>query len=69
MQHSARMRIERDYCGHRAGSTRTLDDRAHDQLVTEMQTVKDTECEHGRTLNLGVVSSVKETHHSTINPS
>jgi hypothetical protein len=62
MQHGARMWIECDHGRNGACGTRALNDGAHDQLVTEMQTVKHTEREHGWSLNLGVVSSVKETH-------
>jgi hypothetical protein len=58
------MRIECDHCRHSARGTCALDNRAHDQLVPEMQTIKDTEREHGGSLNLGVVSSVKETHRN-----
>ena len=62
MQHRARMWIESDHSRHCAGCTRSLNDSLHDQLVPEMQTIKHAEREHGRSLNLGVVSSVKETH-------
>jgi hypothetical protein len=69
MQDSTRMRIESNDSRHRTNLTRSLDNRAHDQLMTEMQTIKNAEREHRRPLNVRVVSSVKETHHSTTNPS
>src|SRR5215217_574319 len=56
------MWIECDYSRHCAGSTRTLDNCAHDQLMTEMQTIEHAECEHCWPLNLRVISSVKKAH-------
>src|ERR1044072_2135718 len=71
MQHRTRMRIESDHCRHGADLARTLSDGAHDQLMAQVQTVKHSEGEHCGTLNLGVVSSVEETHqvYSTSKPS
>jgi hypothetical protein len=66
MQNGARMRIECDHSRRRAQCPRALDNSTHDQLVTKMQTVKHAEREHGRSLNLGVVSSVKETHQDLL---
>src|ERR1044072_8807502 len=62
MQNSTWMRIESDDSRHCARCTRTLNHSVHDQLVSEVQTVKHTEREHGRSMNSSVVSSVKETH-------
>ena len=62
MQYRSRMRIESDHSRHCTRRTRAFNDCTHDQLMTEMESVKHTEREHGRSLNLGVVSSVKETH-------
>src|SRR5438045_644691 len=56
------MRIEGNYGRHRARRPRPFHHRAHDQLVTKMQTIKHAEREYGRPLNLCVVSSVEETH-------
>ena len=62
MQHGSRMRIESDHRGYRSDGARSFNHRAHDQLMSEMQTVEHTEREHGGTMYLGVVSSVKESH-------
>src|ERR1041384_1523483 len=62
MQHGAGMRIERDHSRHSARRARAFHHRLHDQLMSEMQAVKHAEREHCRSLNLGVVSSVKEAH-------
>src|ERR1700752_613887 len=62
MQHRARMGIERNHGGHRAGLSRTFDNSLHDQLVAQVQTVKHAEREHGRALDVRVVSAVKKTH-------
>jgi hypothetical protein len=43
-------------------SRAAFDDGFHDELMTEMQTVKHAEREHRRARDLSVVGSVKETH-------
>ena len=68
MQNRARVRIECDHGRHSAERMRPLDHSTHDQLVTEMQTIKHAEREHGWSLNFGVVSSVKETHRCWLLP-
>ena len=43
MQHGARMWIECDDCWDRPDRVCPLNDRAHDQLVAEVQSIEDTE--------------------------
>src|ERR1041385_1467785 len=62
MKNRARMRIERDHSRHSARRARAFHHSLHDQLMSEMQAVKHAEREHCRSLNLGVVGSVKEAH-------
>ena len=48
MQDGARMRLKRDYGRHRANCPRALDDGFHDELMAQMQAIKDAERQHGR---------------------
>src|SRR5207237_1281975 len=62
MQHGARMRIESDHGGHSTDCAGALRHCGHDQLMTQMQAIKDTERQDCRALNLGVVSAMKKPH-------
>src|SRR5712692_4505922 len=64
MQHLAGMRLESNHGGHRADGARALNHRLHDQLMTEVQTVKHAERQNRRAGDVGVVGSVKESHNS-----
>jgi hypothetical protein len=56
------MRIKRNHSRHGTSGTGPFDNCAHDQLMTEMQTIKHAQREYRRSLNLCVVSAVKKTH-------
>src|SRR6185503_20332339 len=60
------MRIESEHGGHCANRLSPFTDRADDQLMTEMQSIKHPEREHRRALNVSVFSSVEETHQSWV---
>jgi len=62
MQHRTRVWIESDDGGNRTSLVRSFNYSTHDQLVTKVQPVKHAECQDGRSLDIGVVSSVKESH-------
>ena len=66
MQDSARMRIERDYGWHCFNRTSAFDNGAHDQLMAQMQTIKDAKRQDSRSLDLGVISSVKKSHEKLV---
>jgi hypothetical protein len=62
MQDGARMRVE---CNHGRDSThnaRTLNHRPHNQLMAEMQSVKDAQRQDRRPRYLRVVCSVEKSH-------
>src|SRR5947208_5445401 len=58
------MWIESDDRRHSTNCSRALHDRTHDQLMTKMQSIKNTERKDRRAMDTSVVRSVKETHMS-----
>ena len=56
------MRIKSDDSWDRVTRASSLNNCFDDQLMTEMQAVKNAECQNRRALNLSVISTVKETH-------
>ena len=64
MQHSSRVRIERNHGRNSSDRFGSLCDCANDQLVSEVKPIKYTERQHGGSLNVGVFSTVEETHLS-----
>jgi len=59
MQHGSRVRIESDHSGQGIERASAFDDRAHHQLVSQVQTIKDPKGQHRGALDLSVVSSMK----------
>ncbi len=62
MQDRARMRIKSDDRGDGAEGTRSLYNRAHDQLMAQVQPIKNTKGQYGRPLDVSVVGAVEEAH-------
>ena len=62
MQDRARMRIKSDGSGNGAEGPGSLYNRAHDQLMAQVQPIKNTKGQDGRALDVGVVGAVKEAH-------
>jgi hypothetical protein len=62
VQHCPRMRLKSDHSRHRAYRSGAFDHGLHDELMTQMQSVKHAERHHRRADNLGVIGSVKQSH-------
>jgi len=62
VENRPRMRIESDYGWHGSDCICSLYNRTHDQLMAQMQSVKDSESQHRGPENFGIVSSMKESH-------
>ena len=59
------MRIESDNGWNRPGLARSFHHGAHDQLVAKVQTIKHAERQDRRSVDVGVVSSVEESHNNS----
>jgi hypothetical protein len=64
MEQSARMRVECDHGGHGARRPGPLNNRFHDQLMPQVQTVEYPQSQHCGSRDFGVVGAVKEAHQS-----
>jgi len=56
------MRLERDYGWDGASVMRTLNHGLHDQLMSQVQPVKHTQCQDRRAGDLSIVGSVEKSH-------
>jgi hypothetical protein len=62
MEDRTRMWVECDRSGDGVGGFRALDYQLHYFLMTEMESVKNTERQHRRPHNVGVLGAVKYFH-------
>ena len=59
VQHGPRVGLESDHSWHGAGGAGPLNYRAHNQLMADMQSIKDAERQNRRPRNICIVSAVK----------
>ena len=62
MKYGARMRIKRYYRGHSAARACAFDHCTHNQLMPEMESVKDPQGQDSGSCDLGIIGPVKKTH-------
>ena len=62
MKDRARVRIECDRCRRRVDRLRTLDDRQHDLLMTEMQSIENAQRQNRRAKDVRILSAVEYFH-------
>jgi len=63
MQDGSRMWVKGDGRSHRSRRPCPFDHRLHDPLMTEVQSVKDPECQNGRAEDVSVLGAVKYLHN------